>query len=159
MTTFDDFNRFSLEVEPDELDEEDRLPTINKFSEIHEQNKSVLDELSDEHDELDAKFTETVEEKEQVEDELTAFKEKLAEHGDETTKLSYDELMAFNLPRLAEIVGFELSDADVTLDDEDGGKFDEDNRSNAGKREEEEGADAKYASELVNGIPGVMSED
>lgn len=155
---FEKFNRFTLEDEPDEINEDDLVPTLTEFAKIHDQNKAVVDELEDECEELETQYDDTKDELDEVESELTSFKETVAEAGAESddVALNKDELMGYDLSRMCELVGFTLGEG--AADGGPGSRFTEDNRSDAGQLEDEtpDDEDWQYEDEALSNVSGII---
>lgn len=132
------FSQFDLDDDPKNLSDDDLVPTLVQFSEVHQENVEAYTKLKEQHEELEAEFSELEDEAEETSDELTAAKESLAEFASEDMPLEPEEMTHLSFSRLTELAVGGSVEGDVpppSGDDEpdgEGGQFDGSNKSNAG---------------------------
>lgn len=93
MTVFESYE-FDGSVE--DLDKESLVDTLTDFMEKHEQNAAAFQELQESLEDTESEY-------DALQDQVTSFKEGLAKEAAEGTPLTEDELVKFDLDRLAEI--------------------------------------------------------
>lgn len=163
MTTF---NEISFDVDPEDMDPEDRAETLAEFKETHEENIDAYEDLQSEVEDLES-FKEEVSKLEDagVEvDEVLKFKEELKEKAVEGTPFKPSELADASFSRLMELSGtsVEAGNGDGSGDgsgadesEETESKFSEANPSAVGEISEEEHEESmKFAQESIESTFG-----